>query len=403
LSTTGRIAPTHLIHKIERSIRGAIDAGVVWNTVDAVKYDGRTVVIGGQSLLNFGGCSYLGLELRPELHAGTIEALARYGTQFSFSRAYLECPLYQTLETQLQRICGGFPLVAATTSLGHISALPVLIAPEDAVIIDLSAHASVHTALGLVRGAAVTRVRHSNLADVSRKLERLTRTHARVWYLLDGLYSMLGDLAPLDGIAKLLEQYPQLHLYVDDAHATSWCGAHGRGYALSVLPDTSRVVVTLSLNKAFSAAGGVIVLPDEASRTRVRMCGGPMVFSGPIQPPMLGAAVASAQLHLDGSFEALQQQLMKRIDQVLALARSSGVELASYDRTPIFFMPCGTAHRAFGLVHKLRAHGIYACASVFPAVAEDQAGIRFTVSLHNQEQDIVQLMAAFVEGVHKAA
>ena len=93
----------------------------------------------------------------------------------------------------------------------------------------------------------------------------------------------------------------------------SWTGKHGRGVALTHLGDSERVVVALSLNKAFSGAGGALALPSDALRRRIRHCGGTMVFSGPIQPPMLGAAVASAKLHLDPSFDGLQAELHERI------------------------------------------------------------------------------------------
>ncbi len=397
------VIPTHPTQKIERNFRAALDAGAIWNTADAVEYHGRHVSIGGDELLNFGGCSYLGLEQRPELKEAAIAAIQRYGTQFSFSRAYLESPLYRNLEQLLQRITGGFPLVSASTSLGHISALPVLVQPNDAVIVDIAAHASVQTAARLIRGVELTRVRHNDLDELTRHIEELSYGHTRVWYLLDGLYSMMGDFAPMADIAALLERFPKLHLYVDDAHATSWCGRHGQGYALSQLSERNRVVVALSLNKAFSAAGGVLVLPDEATRARVRMCGGPMVFSGPIQPPMLGAAVASAELHLDPSFASLQHELLQRIDHVLALGAHWGIPFAATERSPIFFMCCGSPERAFALSQRLWERGIYVCVSTFPAVAERDAGIRFTVSLHNSEDDIATLMRAFIEELPLAA
>jgi 7-keto-8-aminopelargonate synthetase-like enzyme len=109
---------------------------------------------------------------------------------------------------------------------------------------------------------------------------------------------------------------------------------------------------------------------------------------------MLGAAVAAAELHLAPEHEGLQQQLLGRIDNVIASARSRGVPLASTDRTPIFYVPCGDARRAIGLSQRLRELGIYACTSVFPAVSEREAGIRFTVSLHNTDDDVAQLMQA---------
>jgi 7-keto-8-aminopelargonate synthetase-like enzyme len=392
-SGTG-FAPAHTVASADRSVLEAAEAGVIMQTVDDVEYAGRHVQIGGQRLLNFGSCSYLGLEQRPELKRGAMEAIERFGTQFSYSRAYLELPLYRTLESLLQRITGGHPLVAPTTTLAHIAALPVLAEPGDAIIVDQFSHASMHTATALIRSVPIHPVRHNRMDILEERLARLCRAHRHVWLVLDGLYSMLGDFAPLDQIGGLLERYPQLHLYVDDAHCTSWFGQNGRGFALDYLPDPSRVVVALSLNKAFSAGGAVLVFPNAEWRSQVRRCGGPMLFSGPMQPALLGAAVASANLHLQPEFVDLQQELVSRIERAHTVAGSLGMRFASRDRTPIFFLRCGPSRLTFELALGLRQRGIYVSISVFPAVPQNRSGIRFTVSLHNTPDDIDWLMEA---------
>jgi len=126
----------------------------------------------------------------------------------------------------------------------------------------------------------------------------------------------------------------------------------------------------------------------------VRRCGGPMLFSGPLQPPLLGAAVASARLHLTQELGGLQRALVERIDHALALASERGMRFASSDRTPIFFVRCGASANAFSVAGALRRQGIYTCVSVFPAVPQNQAGVRFTLSLHNTPEDIERLIDA---------
>lgn len=402
MSSPAHDSAPRLLDLIDGSVRHAAEAGVIMQTADSSDYSGRHVELEGDTLLNFGGCSYLGLELRPELKQGAIDAIHRYGTQFSFSRAYLESPLYRELEALLDEMTGGHVLVTPSTTLGHIASLPVLIEPGDAVLIDQYAHASVQTAAALLKGTPVEIVRHNRMDLLEQKLARLARDHTRVWYLLDGLYSMLGDFAPVEQLAALMSRYPKLHLYVDDAHSTSWMGEHGRGLALGGGLDRERLVVALSLNKAFSAAGGALVFPNAELRGKVRRCGGPMIFSGPVQPPMLGAAVASARLHLDGGFAALQGALTRRIHLAIELAHQERIALASEAESPIFFVRCGPSETAFRLVQNMRARGFYLCPSVFPAVPQNQAGARFTVSLHNSEQDLRALMAALGEEVRAA-
>ena len=108
-------------------------AGLIHKTIEDHAIDGRVVHIDGQKKLNFGSCSYLGLEMHESLKAGAIDAINRYGTQFSSSRSYLETPLYQELESLLNQITGGHTIVTPTTTLAHMAALPALIDERDAV------------------------------------------------------------------------------------------------------------------------------------------------------------------------------------------------------------------------------------------------------------------------------
>ncbi len=395
-------APAHQVDLIEQSVSIGHEAGVILETADPVEYLGRHVEIRGQKLLNFGSCSYLGLDQDPELVDGARRALERFGTQFSFSRTYLENPLYSELEDLLRQVTGAPTLVTPTTTLGHVAAIPVLVEPGDIVIIDHSAHASLHTACALLRGVTLIALRHSRIDRLKVELEQKASLARRVWYIFDGLYSMLGDLAPLDELLPILERFDNLWLYADDAHATSWSGRSGRGSTLDVLQGHPRVVVALSLNKAFSAAGGALVVPNQRIYDRVRRCGGPLIFSGPIQPPLLGAAVASARLHLSAKLPDLQSRLQERIRTVIQLAETNDVSLANDDMTPIFFVTCGPMATTLSVIKSLRARGIYACPSFFPAVPKSRTGIRFTVSLHNELSDIAALMAGLSETLNGA-
>lgn len=390
-------SPAALIDLMERTSKENLRYGLLLRTAAPGSYVGSHVVVDGREMANFACCSYLGLEQRPELREGAIDAIRRYGTQLSISRAYLESPLYAELEDALSEITGGSVLVAASTTAAHLSALPVLMRDRDVILVDKAAHASLHTAVALLRGTPVITVPHDCLDVLEDQVRKLAREHERVWYVLDGLYSMSGEFAPFAHLAQLLTRYPKLHLYVDDAHATSWCGRNGRGRSLDVLPDTSRVVVALSLNKTFAAAGGAVVFPTDALRDRARLCGGPMVFSGPIQPPMLGAAVASARLHLDPAFTGLQQQLRARIRLMHHLACEYGVPLATSSETPIVNLQLPGVPAVAMFTRRLWERGFFVSPSAPPAVPPERCGIRMTISLLNSTEDIQRLMATVAE------
>jgi 7-keto-8-aminopelargonate synthetase-like enzyme len=246
-------------------------------------------------------------------------------------------------------------------------------------------------------------VRHNRVDRLEEAVSQLSTEHDKVWYLADGLYSMLGDFAPYGELARLLECYPKLHLYIDDAHSTSWAGLHGRGTALSNLGGHDRAIVALSLNKAFSAAGGALALPNSQMRSLIRRCGGPMLFSGPIQPALLGAAVASAQLHLSEPFSGIQQELAVRIERAESQLAKHDVPLATHASSPIFMVQCDSPQRAFSIVQELKDAGFYCCPSVFPAVPMNKPSIRFALSRHNRLEDIDTFAAVMGRAVRNAA
>ncbi len=293
---------------IDAAIGGAARQGLAMRTAEDERLDGRAVTLDGRPVVSFTSCSYLGLELDPRVRRGAIDAVERYGTQFSSSRSYLSAPAYEELEALLGELFGGPTLVTPNTTLAHLSALPVLVAEEDAVILDHHVHQTVHLAVPQLReqGTHVEFLRHGRLDLLEERLRALEGAHRRVWYLADGIYSMFGSAAPIEALRYLASQHEALHLYIDDAHGTSWTGRHGRGFALEHLAGFPRAVVSVSLNKSFGAGGGALVFPEEELRRRVRTCGGPMIFTGPVQPPMLGAAIASARIHLSPEIETLQ-------------------------------------------------------------------------------------------------
>jgi 7-keto-8-aminopelargonate synthetase-like enzyme len=387
-----RFSHTRKIDSAFRHVSAASDAKVIMNTGKGP--NGRYVTVDGERLLNFGSCSYMGLEAMPELTEGAHWAIEEYGTQFHFSRAYLQCSLYGELETLLERIAGRPVLVAASTSLAHMAALPVLIKDTDYILIDQFAHASLHTAVQLVPNVPLEILRHNRMDVLDEALTRLREHKGDVWYICDGLYSMLGDFAHFEELRELLRRHEKLRLYIDDAHSTSWTGTHGRGAALVHFANDERVVVALSLNKAFSAAGGALALPNRDALARVRRCGGTMLFSGPIQPPMLGAAVGSARLHLSERFPALQAELDERLALCIRELHRTALDLARLDRAPIFHARCDSPRVAFAVAEEMKSRGYYCCVCVFPAVPMNSPGIRFTITRHNEIADIPRFVSA---------
>src|SRR5450432_4032698 len=370
--------------------------GLIHLTAEGDSCNGREVRLGGRDLVNFGSCSYLGLEVDERLKQGACDAIQRYGVQFSSSRAYVSTPLYGEFEELLEGLFGAPVVVAQTTSLGHMATLPVVVGENDAVLFDVLVHASVQAVLPTLRAAGVqyTQLPHNRMDRLAEHVSQLERRHDKIWYLCDGIYSMHGDRAPLAELFALQERHSALHLYIDDAHGMSWTGRNGAGTVLGFGAMRARTVVALGLSKAFAAAGAAFVFPDEETRCLVRSCGSTLIFSGPLQPGQLGAGIASARLHLTSELIERQSLLKKRIELFNELSVDSGLRLRDSSESPIRFIEVGAEEQALEVGSALAAAGFFTNLSVFPAVPRRRAGIRVMLTTHHTEDDVANLVRA---------
>lgn len=360
------------------------------------KLDGRLITIDGRRLVSFGSCSYLGLETHPELVAAVVDAVTRFGSQFSSSRTYLSAPDYAPAEAALTEMFGRPALISPSTTMGHLATLPVVVGSDDIVILDAQVHFSVQVAARLVQadGIPVELLPHSDLARLERRVAELENTHRRVWYMTDGIYSMYADPAPIAQLSDVAERHPNLWLYIDDAHAISWTGRFGRGYALQRLSAAvaERAIVTGSLNKSFAAAGGVLTFPDPEMRRRVFTLGGPLIFSGPVQPPMLGAILASARLHLTDAVAPQRARLNHLIELFNRLAADRDLPVVSPSATPIRCVGVGRPPITYRVAELLRDAGFFVDIASAPAVPANRSGIRISLTAHHTDQDVETLV-----------
>ncbi|MFD0587332.1 aminotransferase class I/II-fold pyridoxal phosphate-dependent enzyme [Paenibacillus sp. GCM10027627] len=378
-------------------INEAISHGIVHHVAEDEQHEGRTIRLQDRNMLNFGLCSYLGLEADSRLKQGAIDAVNRYGVQFSVSRAYVSHPLCEDAEGLLSQIFDGKPaLFAQTTTLGHLSALPILIEPGDAVLVDFQVHNSVQTTVNIVRTKKVhiEYIRNDDMEQLEERIVALKENHRRIWYLCDGIYSMYGNEASLDALERLLNKYDQFHLYIDDAHGMGWIGINGRGFVLSRIPHHDRMIVVTSLSKSFSAGGGAVVFPNYEMYHKVRSCGGPMIFSIPSNPPTLGAVIASAHIHLSDELPALQSKLLDHIRYFNETAKAYGLPLVHATENPIRFIGVGLPKLAYAVVSRLQDMGFYTNIAAYPAVPMRRSGIRITLTNHHTKEDIFALIQA---------
>jgi 7-keto-8-aminopelargonate synthetase-like enzyme len=365
--------------------------------------EGAFLTVDGQRVVDFGSCSYLGLNRDERLQQAAIDAVSRFGTSHASSVTYTALGMYRELEHKLEQVFDAPVAVAATTTLAHLAALPVLIGPEDVALIDQHAHASLQLGCDVLRGRG-TRVAilpHNDL-DALEEAVASEPEDAKVWYIADGIYSMFGDLAPVKEVHPLLDRYPNLHVYYDDAHGFGWQGQHGRGYVLSEVPWHPRMVVAAGLSKSFGTNGAVLAFGDAGTAKTVAYCGSTFVFSGPIQTASLGASIASADFHLSPEHPIKQQELRDRIRLAGELLSLHGLPVVGNEQTPIWFVRVGAVKQVIQLVRDLMADGYYVNPAGYPVVPLGSAGIRFTQTLHQSEDQLRGLIAAIASHLPSA-
>ncbi|MFT5778684.1 MAG: 7-keto-8-aminopelargonate synthetase-like enzyme/predicted N-acyltransferase [Crocinitomicaceae bacterium] len=373
--------------------------GVARLVIENESSDGKMIILENKELVSFGSYSYLGLEIDERLKKAAIQAIEKFGLQYPSSRVYTSLPMYVQLEEMFREIFGAPVLLTTSLSLGHAGVMPVLINREDVLILDQHVHSSVQDAAQRLKakGCKLTMLRHNDLDALENNIIELSKKHPRVWYAIDGIYSMYGDVAPMKELEVLLNRYDSFYLYVDDAHGVSSYGKNGAGWVLSQIEFHKKMVLSTGMAKAFGTMGGVFAIRDPDLFEITRNCTGSLIFSGPHPIPILGASLASAQIHLSEEIVVRQNLLADKIYYCHKLLADAGLPDISHPLTPIFFIALGLIRVGYNLVKKMIDDGFYVNLASFPAVSESCTGIRFTITLHHSMADIENLVTSLVE------
>lgn len=393
-----------LIDLVDQVFNDGSKLGVVHLSTEDETLNGRTIKMQNQDMVNFGSCSYLGLEVDERLKQASIEAVEKYGTLFASSRSYVSLGLYEEIEDLLFQIFGKPSLLAPTTSLGHISIIPTLIGENDAIILDFQVHASVQNAVQLMKaqGIHIKTIPHNNMDALEKRIKTLSEKYDKVWYMADGIYSMYGDVSPLKDVEYLLNKYEKFHFYVDDAHGMSWLGKNGAGYVLKEMDFHPRMIFTTTLGKSFASSGGALVFPDKEQAQKVRNCGAGLMFSGPVSPAILGTAIASAKIHLSPEIYELQDKLHRRIEHFSNHASMNDLLVINEHFTPIFFIGVGKLEVGFNLCKRMMKAGYYMNIGLYPAVPYKNTGMRVTLNGNLAMEDIENMLSIMAEELPKA-
>ena len=351
--------------------------------------------IDGKRLLMFCSNNYLGLSNHPRLKAAAEEAVRTHGVGSGSVRPIAgTMDLHLELERRLAKFKGAeASLVFQTGFATNAGLLPQLAGEGDLIISDELNHGSIIDGVRLSRADKAV-YKHADVEDLTRVLahaEEHSPSYRRLLVITDGVFSMDGDIAPLDRIAKVAKDHGAM-VYVDDAHGEGVLGEGGRGILSHFHLSRSDVQVEMgTFSKAFGVVGGhvsgsqdLVNFAFNKSRT--------WLLSGSHPPPVAAACLAAVDvLEQEPQHVARLWELTRRFKRSM---KDLGFNIGRSE-TPITPVIVGESRRAKELSDRLMELGVFALPIVFPMVAKDQARIRTIMNAALTDEDVAFALGAF--------
>ena len=369
--------------------REAIQAGYYPYFIPLTENEGTEVEYQGHRLIMCGSNNYLGLTMHPKVKQAAVDAIVRFGTSCTGSRflnGTLE--LHEQLERELAEWVGKpAALVFSTGMQVNLGVISALVSRGDVVVLDKYDHASIVDGARLGWGET-KRFRHNDMADLKRVLAAIPDDKGKL-VVVDGLYSMEGDIAPLPEITALCRQYGA-RLMVDDAHATGVLGG-GRGTAahFGVTEGTDLIMSTFS--KSFASLGG-FVAGDEDVIHYIKHHARTLIFSASIPPA--NAAAALAALHVMREEPQLAQRVNAIGERMRGEFRRLGFDIGT-SQTPVIPIIIGDDMRTVLTWKALFESGVFVNPILSPAVPEGRQLLRTSYMASHTDKQLDRVLEIF--------
>ncbi len=371
------------------TVKDAKETGVYPYFIPLDENEGTEVIYDNRRVIMCGSNNYLGLTTHPKVRQAAIDAIERYGTSCTGSR-FLNgnMSLHERLEAELADWVGKeAALVFSTGMQVNLGTISAILGRGDIVILDKEDHASIVDG-AFLSGAKIQRYRHNDMDHLERVLKSLPEDKGKL-LVVDGLFSMEGDIAPLPEIVPLCKQYG-VRLMVDDAHAMGVLGG-GKGTAAhhGMTDDVDLIMSTFS--KSFASLGGFIA-GDADVVDYIKHHARSLIFSASIPPANSAAALAA--LHV-------MQEEPERIARVNEIADFMRVEYGKLgfdtgtSETPVIPIIIGDDELTFLTWKLLFDHGVFVNPVISPAVAPGRQLLRTSYMATHTEEQLNQVLEIF--------
>lgn len=354
---------------------------------------GAWLVVDGKRVLNFCSNNYLGLANHPRVVKAAQDAAAKYGVGPGAVRSIAGT---MDLHLELERRLAAFKGVEAAITFqsgfnANLATIPALVGKEDFIFSDELNHASIIDGARL-SGAKIIRYSHADPGDLDAKIREAQGTYRRALIVSDGVFSMDGDIAPLDKIYEVAAAHDIL-LMVDDAHGEGVMGKGGRGIVDHFHLHGKVDIEVGTISKAFGVVGGVVA-GNAVIVEWLRQRGRPFLFSSAVTVPDVAATIAALDI-LEESTE-LVDRLWENARYFKAEMKNLGFNTGQ-SVTPITPVMLGEAPLAQQFSRELFNEGVFAMPIGYPTVPQGKARIRVMISAAHSKDDLDQGLAAFAK------
>lgn len=355
----------------------------------------REATMEGQSVINFGFSSPLGLDRNPAVQQAIIDGMRHWGTQNTISRSFASAEICKRVERRLADWLGvEDTMVVRSVSIANIGVIPAICGPDTLLAVDQFSHTSIWEASKIAQADGVEvqkfdAAEMGSLEEVARK-----RGNRRLVVAIDGVYSMLGTTPPLQEVYDIAKRHDGV-LYVDDAHGTGAVGPGGRGAAFETLGSVNDIVLAGSLSKAFGCVGGFVTC-THALKLILKMKNFAYIFCGPVPSPYLAGVEAALDILESPEFDALISRLQHLIHRLTSGLDAAGIRHFG-NVSPIVAIPIGDIEETLMAGRYLFDRGYYVPSVTYPAVPINGGLLRIQVSANNHEESIDGLVATIAE------
>jgi 7-keto-8-aminopelargonate synthetase-like enzyme len=376
----------------------AAGANAVGLTIDRIVSPTRAIINGRETILA-GTNNYMGITLDPDCIAAGQKAMAEFGTGTTGSRiANGSYAMHRDLEMALAKFLGRKHCIVFTTGYqANLGMLAGLAGPKDTIYLDADSHASIYDGCTL-SGAKLVRFRHNDASDLDKRLARGEDEGGRL-VVLEGIYSMLGDRAPLADFVEVKRKHG-FQLLVDDAHSFGVLGPNGRGLGDEAGLDSEVDFVVGTFSKSVGAIGG-FGAGDHPLFETIRYATRAYMFTASSSPASVATSIAAlAKLAADPE---RRERLFRNSKRLFEGFRDLGLETGCDQVSPVVAVKCADEPSTIAMWNALLEAGVYVNIALPPGTPARLCLLRCSVSAAHSLEDIDRIIELFGKVVARGA